>query len=137
VLCFLIFCVNPSYRKIFCFTEVDDLAFDPIIRLLACAVADRAFANDINSMEQLFRLRTTKEDPHPQLCWNADSLKRPIFREAVKTVRGWETSPDKGLTYATLRRHLNRIGEHTGFEQMLNPYNIRRGVGNAVESRWL
>jgi hypothetical protein len=135
VLGFLTFCAYCSYRKIFFFTEVDDLAFDPIIRLLACAVADRAFANSVESMEDLFRLRTTSKKPHWQLHWNTDSLKRPIFREPVKTVRGWETSPTKGLTYARLRQHLNRLGEHTGFEQMLNAYSIRRGVGNAVESR--
>ena len=102
--------------------EVDDLVFDPIILLLNLAVLDRAFINSIRSMQDLLRLRPGKGKPHLQLHWHPDKRKTPICREPVNTVNGRETSPDKGLTNATFRRHLNRLGEHAGFEQIVNAY---------------
>jgi hypothetical protein len=124
-----------SGRKWFCFTEVDELVLDPIIRVLTFAVADRAFVNNITSVADLFRLRPAKAKKHLELRWHSSKLDTPIFREPANTVNGRETSPTKGLTYATHRRNANRLGEHAGFDLIFNVYSTRRGAGNAVESK--
>lgn len=124
-----------SGRKWFCFTEVDELVLDPIIRVLTLAVADRAFVNNITSVADLFQLKPAKAKKHLELRWHQSKLDTPIFREPVYTVNGRETSPTKGLTYATHRRNTNRLGEHAGFDLAFNGYSTRRGAGNAVESK--
>jgi hypothetical protein len=105
------------------------------MRVLAFAVADCAFVNNIKSVADLFRLRPPKEKKHLEFHWHSSKLDTPIFREPVYTVNGRETSPTKGLTYATHRRNTNRLGEHTGFDLAFNGYSMRRGAGNAIESK--
>lgn len=63
-------------------------------------------------------------------------LKKPIFRQAERTVDGFKTSEDKPLSYATLNYYTGRMGLGAGFEDRLTFYCIRRGIGNAVNSRF-
>ncbi|KFY03279.1 hypothetical protein V490_00235 [Pseudogymnoascus sp. VKM F-3557] len=60
-------------------------------------------------------------------------LKRPIFRQAVRTCDMFRTSEWKALRYSTYAYYLDRLGWATGFEQKLTSYCFRRGTGNAVD----
>jgi hypothetical protein len=96
-------------------------------------VKDGAFIDSIKSTE----VRTAKRNLHPQLRWKDGWLDKPICCEPIRTAHGRETSPEKGLTYATLHQDLSWLGEHCGFEEVLNVCALRQGTGNAVESKWL
>ncbi|KAK5997541.1 hypothetical protein PT974_02904 [Cladobotryum mycophilum] len=95
-------------RKTFTISEVDNLLFDATIPFLALAFLDNAFESDI--------------------------LNTPIFRQPMKQEDGiCRTSKTEALYYDTYRRDLRRLSMIAGFRQVLKPYAIRRGGGEAIE----
>ena len=126
----------PSYRKIFLQSEVDDLIFDPVIRMIALAVIDDAFEADITSIEHIFRLRVRAPRRSLQLKFKKEMLGKPIFRRAESTIDGVRTSVTKALRYHTFLYYHQRLGKATGFPQILKPYDIRRGTGNALDGMY-
>ena len=53
-----------------------------------------------------------------------------IFRRLIKTVYGYEISPDLPLTYATLLAIMKIIGIILGFLQPTRPYCLRYNAAN-------
>ena len=41
-------------------------------------------------------------------------------------------SPVKAMTYYVLRRQANQLGQRLGLQEVLRPYDFRRGTANAI-----
>ncbi|OAA52162.1 hypothetical protein BBO_00003 [Beauveria brongniartii RCEF 3172] len=122
---------NP---KTFIFYEVDSLLFDAILPLLALALLDNAFEAEIRSVENFYKVNVQAPRRSYDFYWKEDIKDTPIFRQAVVASDGTiQTSPTEALRYHTYLYYLQRLGLTTGFMQILNPYCIRRGSGEAVE----
>lgn len=124
------------HRTTYIFHERDDnLALCFVSHFLVLALADDAFeAQDINSVEDVFRIRVQAPRNSLQLKWKPSVLDVPIFCRAVHTTQGLRISPDRTLLYDTFNQYLQRLGRNAGFEHKLTPYCIRRGTANAVDS---
>lgn len=113
---------------------MDSLLFDAILPLLALALLDSAFKAEIRSVEDFYRVKVRAPRHSLDFYWKEDIKDTPIFRQAVVASDGTiRTSPTEALRYHTYLYYLQRLGLTTGFMQILNPYCIRRGSGEAVE----
>ncbi|KAH0563021.1 hypothetical protein GP486_002408 [Trichoglossum hirsutum] len=54
----------------------------------------------------------------------------PVFRKSVKTEYGYEISPHKPLSYATLLSLMKVVSIITGVLQPTRAYYLRYGTGN-------
>jgi len=121
-------------RKIFCLYEVDDFIFDPVVCMIAIGILDNAFKLGFERAEDIFKLRVDRRRQTMRLRWKASWENKPVFRQAVPTSDGVQTSKDEPLRYHTFLYYLQRLGMMAGMMKILNPYNIRRGTGEAVDS---
>ena len=104
--------------------------------MLALALLDEAFESNIKSVEDFYRLRVRPPRRSLECRWKQELLSTPIFRQAVREESGAvRTSPTEPLRYHTYLYYLQRLGFVTGFMQLLNPYTIRRGSGEAAEGK--
>jgi len=105
---------------------------------LAIAIKDDAIEVEGSSQAEPF---FTSHLQHPTkavlIHWKPEMLKRPIFRQAVRTCDMFRTLEWKALRYSTYAYYLDRLGWATGFEQKLTSYCFRRGTGNAVDGKLL
>ncbi|KID95572.1 hypothetical protein MAJ_08431, partial [Metarhizium majus ARSEF 297] len=123
---------NP---KTFLFYEVDDLLFDALILMLALAILDEAFDAAIRSVEDFYRIRVRPPRRSMEFEWKKNILDTPIFRQPVRMKDGTiRTSDTEALRYHTYLYYLQRLGLVTGLMQILSPYTIRRGSGEAAEA---
>ncbi|KAI9685459.1 MAG: hypothetical protein M1822_004590 [Bathelium mastoideum] len=120
-------------RKTYCLYEVDDLIFDPVICMLTLGILDEAFEVDFASVDEIFQLRVLPPRRSMRLRWKKTWEERPIFRQAVKTSDGHQTSDTQPWQYHSFLYCLQRLGFKAGMMQILKPYNIRRGAGEAVD----
>ncbi|KAK5997643.1 hypothetical protein PT974_03007 [Cladobotryum mycophilum] len=110
--------------KTFTISEVDNLLFDATIPFLALAFLDNAFESGIRSVSDIYSARVKRKN----------ILNTPIFRQPIKQEDGiCRTSKTEALYYDTYRRDLRKLGMIAGFRQVLKPYAIRRGGGEAIE----
>jgi hypothetical protein len=81
---------------------------------------------------------TNLQDPMKatQIKWKPSKLKIPIFRQAVRTADGLQTSKHKALRYSTYNYYLDRLGWDAGLVQKLTSYCARRATGNAVDGKY-
>lgn len=56
----------------------------------------------------------------------------PVFRGSEQTTQGFRISPDEALTYGKYHDWVKRLGEETGFVQVMTTYCLRRATGNAI-----
>jgi hypothetical protein len=113
--------------------EVDDLIFDPTLLMITIGILDNAFQLEFESVADIFRLRVKAPRRSLRLRWKTAWENKPIFRQAIPTADGVQTSRDVPLQYHTFLYYLQRLGFVTGLMMILNPYNIRRGTGEGVE----
>jgi Protein of unknown function (DUF3435) len=88
-------------RKIFAQTEVDDLIFSPRSLMITLAILNGAFESIIPSVEDVFRIRVLSLRRSLQLRFKKSMHNVPIFRQAVPSMDGVRTSPEKALRYHT------------------------------------
>lgn len=113
---------------------MEALLFDAILPLLALALLDNAFKAEIRSVEDFYKIQVRAPRHSLDFDWTEGIQDTPIFRQAVVASNGTvQTSPTEALRYHTYLYYLQRLGLTTGFMQILNPYCIRRGSGEAVE----
>jgi hypothetical protein len=67
--------------------------------MIAIAFADDAFDANIKSPQEIFKLRVKKPRHSLQIRWKKSILKTPIFRQAVSSINGVQTSPTIALRY--------------------------------------
>jgi hypothetical protein len=58
----------------------------------------------------------------------------PVLRRAVKTPKGWVTSPTEALQYQQISSQNIKLGMDAGFENEFYFYSLRRGAGEALNS---
>jgi hypothetical protein len=105
--------------------------------MIVIGMLDNAFELEPSCVEDLFKVRVeTRYRYTTRLRWKRDWENRPIFRQAVPTPDGIQTSKDEPLRYHTFLYYLQRLGMMVGLMQILNPYNIRRGTGEAVDGKF-
>lgn len=110
----------------------ETLSFSPHVFLLGLLFCDQAFAAyNLVSAEELSRLTIPpgRDELPLRLKQSLDNI--PVFRKAVRTVHGWDISPDEPLPYATLLPWIRKLGEITGFAQVTRPYSLRYAGGKA------
>jgi|SRR5271170_4119312 len=126
---------HEAAQQIFLMSEVEHLIFDPILIVVVFALADGAFESEIKSVADVFRTRLKAPCRSLQLRFKDSMLSVPIFRQAVPSANGVQTSPTKVLRYYTYLFYLQRLGQLTGFMQILTSYDIRRGTGNELDGK--
>jgi hypothetical protein len=125
--------MSSSCRKTYTFNLDDNPVFCLITHIVGLAFDDEAFAApDLVSPEILFRLKARGESGCQQIPFKRDILDTPVFRRAVKTKQGVQTSPTAGLIDSIYQSWVKRLGEALGYVQTLTTYCLRRALGNAV-----
>jgi hypothetical protein len=110
----------------------ETLLFSPHVFLLGLLFYDRAFAAyNLTSSEELSRLTIPPGRNDLPLRLNRTLDNVPVFRKAVRTLHGWEISPNEPLPYSTLLPWIRTLGEVTGFSQVTRPYSLRYAGGKA------
>ena len=64
--------------------------------------------------------------------WRDEMLDVPIFRLLGSSDQGTGRKADGPLPYGLYHGWVKRLGEETGFVQVLTTYCLRRAVGNAI-----
>jgi hypothetical protein len=110
----------------------ETLSFSPHVFLLGLLFCDRAFAAyNLVSAEELSRLTIPPGRNELSLRLNRSLDNIPVFRKAVRTLHGWDISPDEPLPYPTLLPWIRTLGEIMGFAQVTRPYSLRYAGGKA------
>ena len=104
--------------------------------MITLALLDEAFRADIHSVHDFYQIRVPPTRNSIEFDWKKEKQDIPIFRQAVPAGDGTiRTSGTEALRYHTYLYYLQRLGLTTGFMQILTPYAIRRGAGEAVEGK--
>ena len=101
--------------------------------MIVLGILDNAFELEFKSVEQVFQLRVNPHRTTMRLRWKKNWENKPVFRQAVSTSDGIRTS-NEPLRYDTFLYYIQRLGFMAGMMQIFNPYNIRRGAGEAVDA---
>lgn len=110
----------------------ETLLFSPHVFLLGLLFCDRAFAAyNLTSPEELSRLTIPQGRNELSLGLNPMLDDIPVFRKAVRTLHGWDISPNEPLPYSPLLPWIRILGEVTGFAQVTRPYSLRYAGGKA------
>jgi Protein of unknown function (DUF3435) len=92
------------------------------------ALADDAFAAQdppITTPAQFYQLQVLPGMGSLPLTFKTSMEETPFFRDDEGNV----------LKYGAIRNSLIRLGNATGFDQILKPYCLRRGVANAIHGK--
>jgi hypothetical protein len=122
-------------RKVFAFYEAEDLACCGVTFMLALALVDGAFKNELTSLRDLYNLVVPRDTDRIRLQWNENWAQAPVFRDIEHTTNGLRVSRIKALDYAKHRHHLIRLGRTSGFEKKLEFYDLRRASGKRLKGR--
>lgn len=77
------------------------LIFSPHVVLLGLIFDDQAFAPpNLTSSERLSTLEIEPGRNQLEISLKMDDV--PVFRQAVRTLQGWQISPEKPLSYSVL-----------------------------------
>ncbi len=123
---------GQSEPKEFAFREDDMLLYDPLIPIMALAFADKAFINDIQDPEDIYKFAVPPNSDRLRLQWKKEWQDRPLFRDVEDTEEGICIALDKALSYQKERRHLIRLGRAIGIAKALEWYDLRRGSGKKL-----
>lgn len=125
------------YSPIFVFHERDDnLAFCPILHILALGFANDAFKSEwIRHPEDISTLEVPLYLEGVPLEWKPSKLEIPLFRGNIRLENGIITSDTNPLQYRTIAEQTLRLGRSAGFREPFRFYNLRRGCGNALNSQ--
>ncbi|EEA19375.1 hypothetical protein PMAA_001700 [Talaromyces marneffei ATCC 18224] len=113
----------------------DHNLFCIITHMISIAFDDEAYdAPKHFSLRHLFALKAKKK-PSQIVPWKQEMLDIPVFRRAIKTPQGVETSKDVALSYQQYHGWLVLLGIALGFIYTLTTYCLRRALGNAINSK--
>jgi hypothetical protein len=103
--------------------------------MISIAFDDEAYnVPELVSPRQVFALKA-KKGPSQTVPWKQEKLDIPVFRRAIKTPRGVETSKDVALPYNQYHGWLVLLGVALGFIYTLTTYCLRRALGNAINGK--
>ena len=64
--------------------------------------------------------------------WRRTMMDIPIFHSPSRFVEASGCTPDEALPYGKYHEWVRRLGNETGFPQVLTTYCLRRATGNAI-----
>lgn len=117
-------------------SEVKQPFFDIVMLVVAMAFLDGAFESKIRSIEDIFASRVESPRHSLQLRFVKEKLNLPICRQPISTHCGISTHEIKPLKYHTYLYYLERLSLAVGMPRAMKPYDLRRGTGEAVESKF-
>lgn len=117
-------------------SEVKQPFFDIAMLVVAMAFLDGAFESKIRSIEGIFASRVESPRHSLQLRFVKEKLNLPICRQPISTHCGISTHEIKPLKYHTYLYYLERLSLAVGMPRAMKPYDLRRGTGEAVESKF-
>ncbi|KAI9889389.1 MAG: hypothetical protein M1814_005325 [Vezdaea aestivalis] len=110
------------------------LILSPYVFLMGLLFADKAFlAPGLTCPEQISKLDIPPGCNSLSLPLKPELDDIPVFRRSVRTVTGWEISPNLPLQRTTVSTWMKSLGEITGFRQVARPYCLRYGAGKAFD----
>lgn len=122
-------------RMIFGLHEEPNLLHDPVAHMLALALADKAFLNDITGLDQLHSMQVPDRADRIRLPWSHEWMSRPIFRNTEMGPYGQTMSLTEPFPYEAASTKLRRLGRATGYQKDLVFYDIRRGSGKRLNGK--
>lgn len=122
--------------KIYLMSEVKQPFFDIVALVVAMAFLDDAFESNIRSMEDIYASRVEPPRHSLQLRFVKEKHNVPICRQPISTHCGIRTHEIKPLKYHTYLYYLERLSLAVGMPRAMKPYDLRRGTGEAVESKF-
>lgn len=118
-------------------SEVKESIFDIVMLVVAMAILDDAFESNIRSVEEILSTRVLAPRRSLRLKFDKSKLNIPICRQPVSTAYGIRTHEMKPLKYHTYLYYLQRLSLAVGMIKAMKPYDLRRGTGEAVDSKSL
>ncbi len=106
--------------------------FCVISHIVALACDDSAFRVPDTNPRVVFMLGIRPGLNCLPIQWHEAMKEKPVFRASSSPSRGKGEEPDKPLPYSRYQEWVKRLGEETGFVQVLTTYCLRRAVGNAI-----
>ena len=104
--------------------------FCPIMNLFALAFADNAFKEScIKKPEDLFSFEIPHFKESLAIQWRPGCLGTPIFRHQVDDTI-CDSTP---FTFRDFKYCIKRLGQLSGYPQVLTSYVLRRGTANAID----
>jgi len=67
--------------------------------------------------------------------WHEEMKEKPVFRASSSPDRENGKEPHEPLSYGRYQEWVKRLGEETGFVQVLTTYCLRRAAGNAINGK--
>ena len=113
----------------------DNPTFCVISHIVALACDDEAFRFPNTTPRIVFNLGVREGLNCQPIQWHDHMKDKPVFcasnvGKSRKDQRGRETLP-----YGRYQEWVKRLGEETGFVQVLTTYCLRRATGNAINGK--
>ncbi|KAL9040656.1 MAG: hypothetical protein Q9214_004396 [Letrouitia sp. 1 TL-2023] len=110
----------------------DNPMFCVISHIVALAYDDEAFRVPNVTPRVLFTLRVRPGLNSQPIQWHDEMKDKPVFRTSSSPGRGKGQQLYEALPYGRYQEWVKRLGEETGFVQVLTTYCLRRAAGNAI-----
>jgi hypothetical protein len=119
----------------FILIEEDNPLLCPVSHLLAKALAEGVIENPgYQSAEMFFNTRLTHDAV--KIRWKKDWLHKPVFRDTVPTLAGFDKS-DEPHTAGKFDNRTRALGKDSSIEEDLTQYCSRRGFANPVACKYI
>lgn len=106
--------------------------FCVISHIVGLACNDQAFRLPDTTPRMVLTLGVRPGLNCQPIPWRDEMLDVPIFRLSSSSDQRQGGTPDESLPYGLYQGWVKRLGEETGFKQVLTTYCLRRAVGNAI-----
>jgi len=106
--------------------------FCVLSHIVALACDDEAFRFPKTTPRVVFTLGVRPGLNCQPIQWHDEIKDKPVFRVSRSPDRGKCQEPHEPLPYGRYQEWVKRLGEQTGFLQVLTTYCLRRAAGNAI-----
>ena len=109
--------------------------FCVVSHLVALACDDEAFLVPIITPRVVFILGVRPGLNCQPIQWHEEMKDKPVFRASSSPEREKDKDLYEPLPYGRYQGWVKRLGEETGFVQVLTTYCLRRAAGNAINRK--
>lgn len=109
--------------------------FCVVSHIVALPCDDSAFLFPEITPRVIFTLGVRPGMNCQSIQWRDDMKDKPVFRASSSPGREKGQEPHKPLPYGRYQEWVKRLGEETGFVQVLTTYCLRRAAGNAINGK--
>lgn len=109
--------------------------FCVISHIIALACNDKAFLFPNITPRTVLTLGVRQGLNCQPIQWHDGVKDWPLFRASNNPGRRKDPEPCKALSYGKYQGWVKRLGQETGFVQVLTTYCLRRAAGNAINGK--